>query len=469
MCKLNISVLSGILIKLVVLFVITVPTQALGQSLGYDEQGCVDTDVVFETGHGCWVYHDTGANADKPVRVWYYYSPNFARDSRKVVFAMHGSGRNAGGAIRRWRTYADEHGALIIAPEFSKEHYPKAREYNRGNVRDENGEMRSRADWTFATIEEIFDLIRKAIPEAPRHYSIQGHSAGGQFVHRMVLLTSNYRIETAVAANPGWYLLPDENYRYPCGIMNLPRQEVDLAAAYASKLVITLGTEDNDPNARLLNHGACAEMQGTNRYDRGCFFYAFAREDAPNRGFAFNWKLVEVPGVGHNADGMVKAGADEILGAPNEKQALVLNPTQDATVKASYPTSNYGLRDVLQIDGNSVKTTYMKFDLGAVSEVSAAVLRINVTDPSSGVQYIHEAAHNQWSEAGLTYNSQPGMAGLITTINSADRGGLSIDLTDFIRARLGGVVTLVLSSSDKNGLYFESRESTAPPELELYH
>jgi hypothetical protein len=138
-------------------------------------------------------------------------------------------------------------------------------------------------------------------------------------------------------------------------------------------------------------------------------------------------------------------------------------------VKASYPTSNYGFRDLLQVDGKSVKTVYMKFDLRAVSEASAAVLRLNVTDPSNGVQYIHEAEHNQWSEEGLTYNSQPGIAGLITTINGAARGGLSIDLTDFILARLGRVITLVFSSSDENGLYFESRESLAPPELTLYH
>jgi hypothetical protein len=449
------------LLQLILLFTATLPTQASG----YDELGCVDNDVVFETGHGCWVYHDTGANADKPVRVWYYYPPSLTPESCKVVFAMHGSGRNAEGAIARWLPYADAKGILVIAPEFSREHYPKARHYNRGNVRDENGEMHSPADWTFSTIEEIFDRVRQEIPEAPRHYSIQGHSAGGQFVHRMVLLASDYRIETAVAANPGWYLLPDENYRYPCGIANFSQQEIDLSAAYASKLVITLGTDDDDPDAPLLNHGACAEMQGTNRYDRGRFFYNFASEDALKRDLPFDWQLVEVPGVGHDADAMVEAGADAILGV---EEALVLNPTQDATVKASYPTSNYGLRNVLQVDGNSVKTTYMTFDLDAVSQVSAAVLRINVVDPSSGVQYIHEAAHNQWSEAGLTYNNQPGIAGLITTLNGAATGELLIDLTDFIRDRLGRVVTLVLSSSDKNGLYFESRESAAPPELELY-
>jgi predicted esterase len=474
MRKLTIDVLPGMIIMLAAFFAAAAPMQALG----YDERGCTDDEVAFETGHGCWVYHDSGANAGKPVRVWYYYpSSSSRRGSLEVVFAMHGSGRNAAGAIARWQPYADAHGFLLIAPEFSKAHYPTARQYNRGNVRDENGEFRSPADWTFATIEEIFDQVRKAIPEAPLTYSIQGHSAGGQFVHRMALLAPHYRFDTAVAANPGWYLLPDENYRYPCGIENLPHPEVDLAAAYGGKLVVTLGAEDNDPNARWLNHGTCAEMQGTNRYDRGRFFYELARQDALNRGLPFNWRLMEVAGVGHDANGMVHAGADAILDAEPEEEddeeeeedeALVLNPARDATVKARYPTSNYGYRTRLQVDGSSLKTTYMAFDLRGVSGVGQAVLTVRVTDPSRGVQHIHEAAHSQWSEAGLTYRNRPGLAGLIATLHGGGRGDVSIDLTDFIRDRTGRIITLVLSSPDRDGLYFESRESESPPQLTLY-
>jgi predicted esterase len=464
MRKLTSCILSGIIIKLVLVLAATAPAQALG----YDEPECVENEVVLETGHGCWVYYDTGANADKPVRVWYYYPANARRDSLEVVFAMHGSGRNAWGALERWQPHADAHGILVIAPEFSKEHFPEARQYNRGNVRDENGEIRSPSDWTFTTIEEIFDQVRMAIPEVSPTYSIQGHSAGGQFVHRMVLMAPHYRFDTAVAANPGWYLLPDENYRYPCGIENLPQQANDLATAYAGRLVITLGTDDTNPNARWLNHGACAEMQGTNRFDRGRFFYDFTRQDALERGLPFNWKLVLVPGVGHDADSMVAAGADAILKAEQYEEIVVLNPTRDATVKAKYPTSNYGYRSTLQVDGRSLKTTYMAFDLGGVSTVGRAVLRINVTDPSGGAQYIHEAVHNQWSEIGLTYTNRPGIASLIATMRGGDRGELSIDLTDFIRDRMGRSITLVLSSSDRDGLYFESRESASPPELTLY-
>jgi pimeloyl-ACP methyl ester carboxylesterase len=455
---------------LVILLMFTTLTQAVDTN--YGEQGCANTEIAFKTGHGCWVYHDNGANAQKPVRVWYYYPPNFSHGSQKVVFTMHGSYRDAESTLKRWVSYADKHGALVIAPEFSEKYYPKGRNYNRGNVRDENGAMRPLSDWTFSTIEEIFDQVRKLIPDAPQRYSIQGHSAGGQFVHRMALLAKNFRIDTAVAANPSWYLLPDENYRYPCGISNLPKQNIDLSNAYARNFVLTLGTKDNDPNAKDLYHGSCAELQGSNRYDRGLFFYDYARTDASNRNMPFNWKLVKVSGAGHNSSSMVGAGADEILGkADQDKQhkPQVLNPTHDAIVKASYPKSNYGLRTTLQVDGKSVKTTYMKFNLRDVTKVGAAVLRIKVTDPSSGKQLIHEGKHNQWSESNLTYQNQPGAGNLVTTVKGGSTGWVSIDLTEFVRSRLGRKeITLVLSSSDPNGLYFKSRETQEPPELELY-
>jgi pimeloyl-ACP methyl ester carboxylesterase len=436
----------------------------------YDEQGCLDDEINFSPGYGCWVYHDSGANADKPVRVWYYYAQNFSSGSGKVVFAMHGALRNAESTLRRWRRYADEYGALIIAPEFSKRYYPESRYYNRGNVRDSRGNMRDISDWTYTTIDEIFDEVVRLIPGAPERYSLQGHSAGGQFVHRMALLETNYRIETAVAANPGWYIVPDENYSYPCGISNLPSQAINLTTAYAGNLVITLGTEDNDPNAPMLYHGYCAELQGTNRYARGLYFYDFARNDASNRNMPFNWKLIEVQGVGHSSSAMVESGADEIFAASTNPQEppLRLTPTQDATVKERYSTSNYGLSSTLKVDGRSKKTVFMQFDLQAVADVEAAILRVDVTDPSRGVQYVHEAAHNQWSETGLNYSNQPGVADLVTTIDGSDTGGLSVDLTDFVVDHAGEIVTLVFSSSDSDGLYFRSGETTTPPVLEIY-
>ena len=436
----------------------------------YDEEGCLESHVVFDKGLGCWVYHDTGANADKPVRVWYYYPPNYSSGSGKVVFAMHGSSRNAHESIERWQLYADEYGALIVAPEFNRQQYPKGRHYNRGNVRNYRGKIRHKSNWTYMTIEEIFDLVLQEIPDAPDSYSIQGHSAGGQFVHRLVLMVPEARIETAVAANAGWYLLPDDYDNYPCGISNVPIQDNDLENAYAKDLVLTLGIDDDDPDDPGLNHDACAEAQGSHRYERGHFFYTYAQADAWSRGHEFNWTLVDVASAGHSADSVVESSADAIFRGEQFPENTTLLPTQDSIVKARYPRSNYGARKVLQVDGNSVKTTYMQFDLRAIKAVDSAILRLKIKDPSNGIQRVRAVANNTWDEDTLTYKNRPASTTNLASFNGGAKGSwVSIDITDYVVAKKGKMMSIALESKDSDGLYFNSKESTnAPPELVIY-
>ena len=436
----------------------------------YDEAGCLDNNVAFVSGLGCWVYHDNGQNFDKPVRVHYYYPPNYSSGSKKVIFAMHSSSRDTSEVIERWRSHADIYGALIIAPEFNKDHYPMERHYGRGNVRDNNGDIRDRNDWTYMTIEEIFDLVRQEIPNTPNNYSIEGHSAGGQFVHRLVLMLPDARIETAVPVNPGWYLHPDEYDDYPCGISDIETLDIDLSKSYAKNLVLMLGTDDNDPNFPGLNHGACAEAQGSNRYDRGHYFYTYIEDDAVSRDHIFNWTVVDVPGVGHNADQMLESGVQAIFAETPPPSGYVLSPTQDAIVKASYPNSNYGARNELQVDGRSVKTTYMQFDLQAIQDLNRAVLRLRITDPSDGVQYVNEVVNNNWNENTLTYNNRPSTTTNITSFNGGELGSwVSIDITDHVIAMKGQTMSIAIESPDSDGLYFNSKEASEyPPELIIF-
>ena len=433
----------------------------------YDTEGCLASEVVFEKGLGCWVYHDTGANADKPVRVWYYNPPGYSSGSKKIVFALHGSSRDAHEAIERWYPYADIFGALIIAPEFSRAHYPKERHFGRGNVRDDRGEIRAETDWTFSTIDEIFALARQRIPGAPEVYSIQGHSAGAQFVHRKLLLQPDAPIATAVAASAGWYLNPDEYEYYPCGVADVGTLDEDLKKAYAKDLVIALGTDDVDTDAPGLNHDSCAEAQGANRYERGHFFYTSAQEDAWLRGQAFNWTVVDVSDAGHDADSMVEAGVDAIFSEPLPFQDIVLSPTHDATVKARYPYSNYGRRKELQADGNSLKITYMQFDLRAIQSVNSAILKVKVTDPSDGVQNIKDVVGNNWNEATLTYSNRPAVAAKIATVKGGRTGGwLSIDITGHVAGKTGQIMSIAFDTLDSDGLYFNAKEaSDGGPEL----
>lgn len=437
----------------------------------YDDAGCLDNDIVFEHGFGCWVYHDSGGNADKPVRVRYYYPPSYSSGTRKVLFAMHGSSRDAQEVIERWLPYADIYGALLIAPEFSRTHYPKGRNYNRGNVRDDRGRIRDERDWTFTTIEEIFDLVRQEVSNVPGFYSIQGHSGGGQFVHRLVIMLPHARVERAVASNAGWYLIPDERKKYPCGISNVSVDDDDLENSYAMQLVLTLGTNDVDPHSPGLSHRACAEEQGRHRHARGHFFYSNAQHDAQVRGHAFGWSVSDVVGASHDADSMVESGADVIFSGMPVLQGDVLLPTHDAVVKANYPNSNYGYRDKLQVDGNSVKTTYMQFNLQSVTTVDRAVLRLKISDPSDAIQNVREVTSNNWDEDTLTYNNRPAATSIITTINGAGSGSwISINISDYVKAKKGTVMSLALDSLGSDGLSFGSKESSgAQPELVIHN
>ena len=48
-------------------------------------------------------------------------------------------------------------------------------------------------------------------------------------------------------------------------------------------------------------------------FERGRYVYRYAREMAEENGWTLNWTLVEAPGVGHTARGML--GAPELIEA----------------------------------------------------------------------------------------------------------------------------------------------------------
>lgn len=87
--------------------------------------------VPVSDGAGDFVFVDPQGNPKKPIRVYYYRPQKFNKDGT-VVFVMHGVSRNADGYRDVWSKYAEAKGFLILAPEFSQEHYSSARQYNLG-------------------------------------------------------------------------------------------------------------------------------------------------------------------------------------------------------------------------------------------------------------------------------------------------------------------------------------------------
>ncbi|MGX1741056.1 hypothetical protein ACWIEX_05805 [Bosea sp. NPDC055353] len=171
--------------------------------------------------------------------------------------------------------------------------------------------------WTFGLIERLFDAARASGRVAGDSYTIFGHSAGAQFVHRMVMLMPDARIATAAAANAGYYTLPARagERAYPYSLKGTPAVDATLAAALSKPMLVMLGDRDTDPGHPQLNRSRGAEEQGPTRFARGEHFMAAARDEARRLGVTLRWREVVVPDVAHQQSGMAKAAAAELFGA----------------------------------------------------------------------------------------------------------------------------------------------------------
>lgn len=256
-------------------------------------------DASLANGSGSFAYAFTSAEASRTIRVW-YHRPADAGPDAPVVFVLHGDGRNASGYRDAWVPHAQARRFIVVAPEFSRVEFPGSRAYNLGNTRTRDGAMTPQAQWTYTAIESLFDALRAANGLTRPRYDLYGHSAGGQFVHRLVMFNPDARFRVAVAANAGWYLMPDEAVAYPYGLLGSGIGSRTLARAFTRPLIVLLGDADTDPHDRQLHRSAGALAQGAHRYARGQAFFEQSQRAAASMGVAFAWQLEIAPGVAHS-------------------------------------------------------------------------------------------------------------------------------------------------------------------------
>ncbi len=261
----------------------------------------------LKIGKGTFTFIDRKGDPGKPVTVRYYKPTNYSKNS-KVLFIIHGVKRNAISHIKPWIEYAEKNNTLLLAPEFSEKYYPGSKGFAQGNI------SLPKEKWTFSVIEHLFDHILETTGNTNGNYDIYGHSAGGQFVHRMVLFMPDARINRAVAANAGWYTLPYFSEKFPYGLKKTQVNDASLRLSFSINLVILLGDKDTDPNHSQLRKTKKAMKQGTNRFDRGRYFFRAAVAEAGKLNTSLNWKLEIVKGAAHQSGKMAVGGAKVIFG-----------------------------------------------------------------------------------------------------------------------------------------------------------
>lgn len=285
--------------------------------------------IRLEEGSGNFLIEGGAGREGKSIRVFYHRPKQFNQDSQ-VLLVLHGAGRNGHDYRDAWIKASEKYNVLILAPTYTEQDYPRFWNYNlAGMLKDvkinaEQTEMESftRSQnpeaWIFGDYDRIFEVVKRSLHLTRNRYDMFGHSAGGQVLHRLALFRPGSKANRILAANSGWYTVPDLQEDFPTGLRNsvLAVEPLDFSA----KLVLFLGEKDNADETRGdLRHRPELDRQGLHRLARGQYFYKTAQQLAGELGRDFQWRMEIVPGIGHDYRGMSEAAATYLYAGQNKR------------------------------------------------------------------------------------------------------------------------------------------------------
>ncbi len=276
------------------------------------------------TGGG--VFRLPGRRAD--IEVHFYRPPSFTADS-PILIVIPGTGRNAMPYRNAWLSVARAKGVLVAALHYPPAAYDFAAYHMGGVIRDlefpaiegesvlhlRDEDIRfalnpARETWLFSDFDRAFDHLKRATGSRRPSYDLFGHSAGAQILHRLALFHPSSRANRVVAANAGFYTMPDLDRAPLTGMAGTGIDEDGLRQALAVRLTVLVGGEDDGDGAGgVLLHTPTVDQQGLGRRSRGVAFFRAGQAAAKRLGVEFRWQLHTVTNVGHDFRRMSEAAA----------------------------------------------------------------------------------------------------------------------------------------------------------------
>lgn len=267
---------------------------------------------TFPSGEGRFDYTFTTESLNDTLPVFYYIPGNFERGKMPVVMGFHGNDRDCSYWIETWKEYADRQGFMFFIPWFTHENFPTWR-YQEVGIKDTDGNILDQNCRTTAMVDSLISHILSYSGTEERKVTLYGHSAGGQFVHRFMLLNDSPYVKKAVIGNPGWFTFPDKDKNYSYGIGDL--EEIDSAQIrnMVAKNIILQLAEGDTLRESYLRKTPEADRQGLNRLERGNNFFDRLKVISQENRWDFNWRKIYVPDVGHDAIAMSRHAAKYLL------------------------------------------------------------------------------------------------------------------------------------------------------------
>lgn len=307
----------------------------------------LDADKLsLHPGSGNFLLETGLAHPDKPIFVFYHMPAEFSPES-SILLVIPGAGRNGWSYRDAWVEASEKHNVLVLAPYYHPDQYDFAAYHMAGVISDfelrnvklePDGSAPSRYylndediifkpnnnrdEWLFSDFDLIFDQVAVATGSSQDSYDIFGHSAGGQILHRMAVVNPDSSAARIVAANSGFYTLPDREQPLPFGVGDFDISDDAIAKSFSTNLVLLLGEDDNENETRgTMLHTPLADQQGPGRLSRGRYFYRESQQIAESMVVDFNWRLEVVKDVGHDQRLMGQAAAEFLYGAPASDRA----------------------------------------------------------------------------------------------------------------------------------------------------
>jgi len=257
---------------------------------------------------------------------------------QRVVVMVHGDSRNADDYGRYTASAATaagvESSTMVVAPLFvadvdlprGDQLYWTVDSWKEGG--DSEAAGRSWTTSSFRVMDSLLAALRSDYPMA--RIVLAGHSAGGQFVQRYAASNGVHVADGYVPMNPGSYLYLDarrwfkgtlrapsskaikacpryNTYKYglrdrPTSIFSSTDATV-VSTFLAAPVTYLLGEADTTRDSSL-DTGCSADLEGSNRFQRGTRFFAALDVIA---GSGLGHRLVTVPGVAHEGSVMINS------------------------------------------------------------------------------------------------------------------------------------------------------------------
>jgi hypothetical protein len=156
-----------------------------------------------------------------------------------------------------------------------------------------------------------------------------------------------------------------------------------------------------------------------------------------------------------------------------------ITPSADAYINSASPTTNYGSKTLLDVDG-ATQITYIQFNLASIrvgSSISQATLKLYVNTVITGGSFNVDYVNGAWAENTITANLAPALGGTIASgvpITAADKNQyILINVTPAVVGWLNASQAndgIALVADGSFNATFDSKENTTtshPAELDI--